>query len=211
MGTMRIITDFVASAAMLTMATVCCAGAAAADAPASTDRYGVVYGARVKLTGTPASVLAARIGRPDSLDELVDRLLTVAQEYSGQPGAVTRPRVTLVEPEELQRMLCGRPCTIRAAYVPGDGLFIERELRPDLNDYHQSILFHELVHHVQEMRGIDGTLDACNRWRARESQAYALQNRFLRALGSHTQAIDPGSSCVSDRATRAQTFGFPAD
>ena len=144
--------------------------------------------------------MLARIGRPDTMDELVSRLLRAVGDLSGHHAQDVRPQVTRLPLSELQRRLCGGPCTVRAAYVPGEGLFIDETLRPDLNAYHQSILFHELVHHVQEERGLHAELDGCNRWRLREIEAYRLQNRFLAAVGAHAQAFDPGVPCAADGA-----------
>jgi hypothetical protein len=190
------------------LAVAALAGAVAARAAPLSDRYSVVYGARVKQTIPTPSALALRIGRPESLTVLVDRLLRVAEEFVGRAPGLQRPRVTLVDAEELHRKLCGGPCTVRAAYVPGEGLFIDRELRPDVNAFHQSILFHELVHHVQVADGMYGALGGCQMWQARESEAYALQNRFLGALGSPQRAIDPTPACSSD-AKAAATVSSP--
>ena len=206
---MRIITDFLARAACAASLAFC-ASPVGADIGASAARYGVVYGARVKLTAVPSDALGLRIGRPDSLEELVERLLRVAEEFAGQPGGVPRPGVTLIDAAQLQARLCAGPCTVKAAYIPGEGLFIDRQLRPDVNTFHQSILFHELVHHVQVAYDLYRTLGGCNMWQARESQAYALQNRFLSALGVSQRALDPTIPCVSERRG-AQTFDSPGD
>jgi hypothetical protein len=188
------------------LAAVALAGTVAARAAPLSDRYSVVYGARVKQAMPPPSALALRIGRPESLAVLVDRLLRVAEEFVGLPGGLQLPRVTLINGEELHRKLCGGPCTVRAAYVPDEGLFIDRQLRPDLNAFHQSILFHELVHHVQVVNGMFGASGGCHVWQARESQAYELQNRFLGALGSSQRAIDPTPACSVDAGAPATSF-----
>jgi len=204
---MGIITDFFCRAAALAVVTALNAAPVAASAAATPDRYDVVYGARVKLSVPAASELALRIGRPDTLEQLVSRLLAVAEEFTGQPRGIRSPRVTLMTLGELQRRLCGGPCSVRAAYVPGDGLLIDRDMRPDVNEYHQSILFHELVHHVQDVRGIYSALGSCRRWQRRETDAYALQNRFLAALGARIQVVDAGSPCGSNVSRPAQAFG----
>jgi hypothetical protein len=150
--------------------------------------------------------MARRIGRPDTLDELVDRLLLAVGDLSGQSANVEHPVVTRVPLAELHRKLCRGVCTIRAAYVPGEGLFIDDGMRPDLNSYHQSILFHELVHHVQEMNRSHVSLGECNMWRMREAEAYQLQNRFLAAIGSPQQVLNPGVPCATSGGDRTQTF-----
>jgi len=159
------------------------------------------YGTSVAVAPAPQeSAMASRIGRPDSMDELVSRLLRAVGDLAGYHAQDDRPQVSRIPLSELHRRLCRGPCTVRAAYVPGEGLYLDEALRPDLNAYHQSILFHELVHHVQEERGLHAELDGCNRWRLREIEAYRLQNRFLAAIGAQAQALDPGLPCVADRA-----------
>jgi hypothetical protein len=176
-----------------------------AGAPGTSDAYSVVYGARVKQATPTSSALAIRIGRPDTLEALVERLLRVAEEFVGRPAGLKRPQVTLIEAQQLRLKLCGGPCTVRAAYVPGEGLFLDREMRPDVNAFHQSILFHELVHHVQVSYGMHQELGGCNVRQVRESQAYMLQNRFLGALGEPRRVIDPAIPCASGERA-AQTF-----
>jgi hypothetical protein len=158
------------------------------------------YGASVPAPAPQESAMASRIGRPDSMDELVSRLLTAVSDLSGYAAQDQRPQVTRIPVSDLHRRLCGGPCTVRAAYVPGEGLYIDETLRPDLNAYHQSILFHELVHHVQEEHGLHAELDGCNRWRLREIEAYRLQNRFLAAVGARAQVMDPGMPCAAGDA-----------
>jgi hypothetical protein len=158
-----------------------------------------LYGASVAYT-PQETAMATRIGRPDSMDELVKRLLAAVGELSGDDALHEHPQVTRIPAKELHRRLCGGPCAVRAAYVPGEGLYLDEALRPDLSAYHQSILFHELVHHVQEQRALHAELDSCDRWRLREIEAYRLQNRFLAAVGAHTQVMDPGVPCAAGSA-----------
>jgi hypothetical protein len=158
------------------------------------------YGASVAAPAPRESAMASRIGRPDSVNELVSRLLIAVGDLSGYQAQDQHPQITRIPMAELHRRLCGGPCTVRAAYVPGEGLYIDETLRPDLNAYHQSILFHELVHHVQEEHGLHAELDGCNRWRLREIEAYRLQNRFLAAVGARAQVMDPGMPCAAGDA-----------
>ena len=121
-------------------------------------------------------------------------------------GEVPLPSVQIVPIADIHRRLCGGPCTIRAAYVPGEGLYIDEAMRPLSNQYDQSILFHELVHHVQVVTASHGGQDECNQWREREIEAYTLQNRYLFALGVPSRVLDPGIPCASPGAAGAQTF-----
>jgi len=173
---------------------------AAADADAPGAKRSTVYGASVQTALPQPSALELRIGRPESLDELVNRLWLAAADLSGHAVHNERPQITRMALADLHRKLCGGPCAVRAAYVPGEGLYLDETLRPDLNAYHQSILFHELVHHVQEEARLHAELDECNRWRLREIEAYQLQNQFLSGIGARTHVMDPGIPCAAGTA-----------
>ncbi len=154
------------------------------------------YGAQVVGQMRTESALAQQVGRPDSMDELVRRLLASIRALSHYDLDVEMPVVRSLPLTEMHLRLCGRPCTIRAAYEPGDGLYIDESMRPLSDQYEQSILFHELVHHVQEVATSHAGYDECRRWRRREFEAYALQNQFLFALGSTSRVLYPGSVCA---------------
>lgn len=176
-------------------------GAAPRSAPGTVVEYGV----RVPDRADRETLLARAVGRPDSMEALVGRLADVLKLLSDYTIDAPLPSVQRVALSELHARLCGGPCTVRAAYVPGEGMFLDADLRPDLNRMHQSILFHELVHHAQETHGVHAQADPCNRWRLREIEAYRLQNRFLSAMGEQRQVIDPGRPCA-EVTPAAQTF-----
>lgn len=100
-----------------------------------------------------------------------------------------------VSREEMHSRLCGGPCTIRAAYVAGEGVYYDAEMRPLTNRYHQSILFHELVHHFQVEHASHSDHEECHRWGRRESEAYALKNRYLMDPGLSRLVLNPGKVC----------------
>lgn len=159
-----------------------------------------VYGAQVDEPVHTKTALARQVGRPDNIDELIQRLLTSIGTLSQYDVEVEIPHVRSLPLTEIHHRLCGRPCTIRAAYVPGDGLYIDEAMRPLTNQYEQSILFHELVHHVQAMTASHEEHDECHRWRKREIEAYALQNQFLFSLGSRSRVMNPGKFCAPAQA-----------
>ena len=159
-----------------------------------------VYGAQVTKQIQTKTALARQVGRPDNIDELIQRLLFSIRTLSHYDIEVEMPDVRSLPLTEIQNRLCGGPCTIRAAYVPGDGLYIDEAMRPLTNRYEQSILFHELVHHVQDMTASHPEHDECHRWRRREIEAYALQNQFLFSLGLPSRVMYPGKFCAPAQA-----------
>jgi hypothetical protein len=154
-----------------------------------------IYGAQVAAMPLTESKFSRQIGRPDNVDELVQRMLTAIRDWSPYDTDVSMPLVRAVERDDMHRRLCGGPCTIRAAYVPGEGVYYDSSMQPLTNRYHQSILFHELVHHVQFEHGSHADYAECHRWGRRESEAYALQNRYLMDLGLSRLVLNPGKVC----------------
>ncbi len=159
-----------------------------------------VYGSQVAKIMLTKTAVARQVGRPDNMDELVRRLLVSVHTLSPYDLEVEMPVVRTLPLTEIQLRLCGRPCTIRAAYVPGDGLYIDEAMRPLTDRYEQSILFHELVHHVQVVAASHAGHNECRRWRGREIEAYALQNQFLFALGLPSRVMYPGKYCAPAHA-----------
>ena len=154
-----------------------------------------IYGAQVAAEPVLESKWIRQIGRPDSVEELAQRMLIAIREWSPYDVDVSLPVVQATPLAQMQHRLCGGPCTVRAAYVPGEGLYYDAAMRPLSNRYDQSILFHELVHHVQVANGSHADHEECHRWGQREAEAYALQNRFLFALGLSSRVLNPGKVC----------------
>ena len=154
-----------------------------------------VYGAETTAMPFTETKFARQIGRPDNVDELVRRMLTAIRAWSPYHTNVSVPMVRAVGRDDLHRRLCGGPCTIRAAYIPGEGVYYDDQMKPLTNRYHQSILFHELVHHVQVEHASHSDFEECRRWGQRESEAYALQNRYLHGLGLSRLVLNPGKFC----------------
>lgn len=154
-----------------------------------------VYGAQVAAKPVQESKWVRQIGRPDTIDELARRMLIAIRAWSPYEVDLNLPTVQAFPLLELQQRLCGGRCTVRAAYVPGEVLFYDAKMRLLQNRYHQSILFHELVHHVQVANGSHSGHEECHRWGKREAEAYALQNRFLFVLGLSPSVLNPGKVC----------------
>jgi len=124
-----------------------------------------------------------------SMPELVDSLLGAINRLSGYEKPSTTPRVSRVSRAEIERTICRGPCTVKGWYLPEEGIFLDESLSPETNLVHRSILFHELVHHVQEVNGEGESMDLCSRWLHREQQAYELQNRYLALIGDSSSYL----------------------
>jgi hypothetical protein len=162
-----------------------------------------VYGAQVATQVQTKSVIARQVGQPDNMDELIRRLLVSIRALSHYDAEVEMPVVRSLPLESIHMQLCGGPCMIRAAYVPGDALYIDEAMHPLTNKFDQSILFHELVHHVQEMTTSHSGFEECQLWRQREIEAYALQNEFLSSIGVPSRTMFPGKICAPTQTQAA--------
>ena len=122
--------------------------------------------------------------------EKVDLIQLVVTLYAALPGisnyAVPNemPEVHVLPRAVLHDLVCGSPCHIQAIYHPDFGLMLSEELNIEHSLYDRSVVFHELVHHVQHVNAKFGELHtACEQRAAAEQEAYQLQNRYLAANG----------------------------
>jgi hypothetical protein len=52
------------------------------------------------------------------------------------------------------------------------------------DEYARSILLHELVHHAQALLAKYEDLSLCESWKSSEVEAYDIQGKYLRRVGS---------------------------
>jgi hypothetical protein len=149
----------------------------------------------------------------ESIPQLVDSLLQTVIGLTNYRNPGVTPHVTKVSRAQIERTICNEPCAVKAWYLPDDGIFIDESLTPETNLIHRSILFHELVHFVQDVNGEAASLDACHRWLQREQQAYELQYRYLALLGDNSNfmhMVGNQSSLITSR-TVCRGWDHPAD
>ena len=123
--------------------------------------------------------------RLQSMPDLVISLFGAIERIAKYETPATYPRVRQVTRVELEREACeGRKCRfVKAAYVPEKGLFMDNALNPQANVMDRSILLHEIVHHFQASTRRYAHLTDCERARAEEEEAYAIQNAYLAQNG----------------------------
>lgn len=130
------------------------------------------------------------------LNALSRHLMRMAVRMSKYDMPDALPMVTRVPRVELERKVCGAPspqCKVAALFEATRGIMLAEDLVPETNLFHRSILFHEVVHYLQEHgRELERAAD-CERWYQREVEAYALQNRFLIAIASPERVSYAGS------------------
>jgi hypothetical protein len=123
--------------------------------------------------------------RLQSMPELIISLFSTIETIAKYQPPANFPRVRQVTRVELEREACeGRKCRfVKAAYVPEKGLYMDNALDPQASVMDRSILLHELVHHFQASTQRYAHLSQCERARAEEEEAYAIQNAYLAQNG----------------------------
>jgi hypothetical protein len=122
---------------------------------------------------------------PDELIGLVSDLFAAISAVSSYPQPYHLPPVQLRPVAELQTMVCRSECQVRGFYLPRRGVFLNDNLDIRNDVVARSVLLHELVHHLQEVKGrFNSAPNQCQRWWSREREAYEIQNAYLRENGS---------------------------
>jgi hypothetical protein len=119
------------------------------------------------------------------LNALAKTLLIDIEHLSRYWAAKTLPPITVVSQDEINRIVCKKPCPVRAAYMPDQGVLLVDTLDPVNEPLDRSILVHELVHFLQEINNRYTELTPCKRWFQREHEAYAVQNQYLYRINAN--------------------------
>ena len=135
--------------------------------------------------------------------ELMPALVSALDQLSKYHRLVAVPEVIRVPHARIEEMVCKAKCAALAAYRPGEGIYLDDNLKPETDLFARSILLHELVHYVQDMNGEHEDMRPCMRWYQREQEAYAIQKVFLGMSGSPTRVgYSAHKSTCDDEATR---------
>ena len=163
----------------------CAATVLAAEKPAAADRS-----ASPGMYGTYQNDSRTRFDQslgdthPMTDAQLLPALLSALDQLSKYPRPSTRPERHRLPSSELQKLICGGPCAALAVYRPGEGIFLDDKLKPEIRLFDRSVLLHELVHYLQDLNNQHADMKPCSRWYHREQEAYAIQKNFLIIVGS---------------------------
>jgi hypothetical protein len=141
------------------------------------------------------SARAFDTGPAASIDQVVKQLSLAIDRLSNHKTPKEPPHVYRVPHAELEQIVCGANCAIKAWYKPGEGIFLDESLKPETNMFDRSILLHEMVHYYQDMSGYYGRAEGCDRWLHRELNAYEIQNRYLGTIGHPSRVAYAGNNC----------------
>jgi hypothetical protein len=149
----------------------------------------------------PAKVsLARRLGDGSAmpLEQLVPALLGAIDQLSKYRSPAIQPEIYRVARARIAELACPGPCSVRAIYHPGVGIYIDERMQPESDLFDRSVLLHELVHYVQDLANERGELEPCRRWYFREMEAYAIQKRFLVLVDSPVRVAYSGRPSPCD-------------
>lgn len=109
------------------------------------------------------------------------KLAVAATPYEAPPDL---PKVYIVPKAEITAKVCNGPCRVKAIFVKDQGIYLSNALRIHTDTFDQSILYHEIIHYLQEESGSFDGEPTCDRWATRELEAYQVQWRYLRSARS---------------------------
>jgi hypothetical protein len=141
----------------------------------------------------PALAQAPADSRPVSATEdlapLVRVLLATIETLSDYRATGTLPSVFQLPQHRIEQKVCDAPCNVRAAYLPREGIYLSANLDPVHEPLDRSALLHELVHYLQQGHAKFKRMDGCERERAKEQEAYAIQNAYLATIGNRERVV----------------------
>ena len=132
----------------------------------------------------PEPVLAT-----EDLAPVVRLLLAAIEALSDYRATGPLPPVFQLPQYRIEQKVCDAPCNVRAAYLPREGIYLSANLDPERDPLARAALLHELVHYLQQGHAKFEGMDACERERAKEQEAYAMQNAYLAAIGSRERVV----------------------
>ncbi len=113
----------------------------------------------------------------------VRELMAAIESLSDYRAGAGSPPIFLLPQYRIEQRVCESPCNVRAAYLPREGIYLSANLEPVRNPLDRSALLHELVHYLQQGHVRFDGMEACARERAKEQEAYAIQNAYLASVG----------------------------
>ena len=163
--------------------------------------------------GTASAVAAAQpYVLPDTasiseeLQPVTRQLLDAIEARSVYRAGATLPAVYRLSQPQIEALVCDEPCNVTAAFLPGIGVVLAEHLDPVRELRDRAALLHELVHALQQGHSRFADMPPCERERAKEEEAYAMQNAYLAQIGSTARVVfyDGDFDCGGQREPRAQ-------
>jgi Domain of unknown function (DUF6647) len=148
---------------------------------------GMVAGpAHAQVAAPSAGLLDTQELDSDSpeLDAVIRSLFGAIESLSDYRAGTAMPQVFQWPQLRIEAKVCDTPCNVTAAYVPREGIYLAENLDPVREPLDRAALLHELVHYLQRDHPRFARMTPCQRSRAQEQEAYAIQNAYLAMIGS---------------------------
>ena len=162
--------------------------------------------------GVPSVPALAQVPMPlepvsatQDLEPVLRSLFLTIAMLSDYPAPEALPPVFQVPQLVIEAKVCDEPCNVSAAYVPREGIYLAENLDPVHEPLDGSVLLHELVHYLQQGHPKFAHLAGCERERAKEQEAYAIQNAYLAMINARQRAVfyDGEFDCGGAESARA--------
>jgi len=139
------------------------------------------------------------------LEPVIRSLFDTIEALSDYPAPETLPPVFLLSQNLIEAKVCEEPCNVTAAYVPREGIYLAENLDPVHKPRDRAALLHELVHYLQQGHPKFAHMKPCERERAKEREAYAIQNAYLERIGIRERVVfyDGDFDCDGERSARS--------
>ena len=106
-------------------------------------------------------------------------MLVYIHAHLGISGPIQPPDIEIIASQQLEQIACPDGCSeIKGWTTPNNIVYLSADLDMN-NSYDRSVIFHELVHHVQYRHKLSIERTDCLTWKAREAQAYQMQIEWL--------------------------------
>jgi hypothetical protein len=163
---------------------------------ASTTGLGMAMVTLIWALGASSATILAQestaretISATQQLEPTIRALLGTIETLSDYRTPETLPSVYRLPQLMLEAKVCDEPCNVSAAYVPLEGIYLAENLDPVNDPSDRAALLHELVHYLQQGHPKFAHMAPCERERAKEQEAYAIQNAYFAAIGSRERVV----------------------
>jgi hypothetical protein len=139
------------------------------------------------------------------LEPTIRSLLHTIETLSDYRAPETLPLVFQLRQDVIEAKVCEEPCNVTAAYVPREGIYLAENLDPVHDTRDRAALLHELVHYLQQGHPKFAHMAPCEREKAKEQEAYAIQNAYLEMIGGQQRVVfyDGEFDCDGERSSHS--------
>ena len=151
--------------------------------------------AQVSAPAVPVSIT-------QDLEPVIRSLFATIETLSEYRAPETLPPVFALPQVLLEAKVCDQPCNVSAAYIPREGVYLTENSDPVHEPLDRAALLHELVHYVQHGHPKFGSMAPCQRDRAQEEEAYAIQNAYLALIHRRERVVfyDGDFDCAGEES-----------